>query len=95
MGRLAANLYRALCEHRPDLAYRPGGVQPLRTDVNAVHDCPAAEEPVGIFQIVQASGGRVVARIGDEAIGLQQPGGTNELVRVPPVRWACGGTAGA
>ena len=71
------------------------GFEPLRADVHAVHDGVAAEQPVRVFEVVQALVGRLVARVGDEAVGLQQAGRADELVRVPPERRAGGGAAGA
>src|SRR6185369_10963960 len=78
-----------------DLADRLGRVQVLRADVDAVHDAVAAEQAVRVFEIVQARRGFLVARVGDEAVGLQQAGRANEFVRVPPERGAGGRAAGA
>jgi hypothetical protein len=44
----------------------------------------AAEQPVRILEVVQALAGGLVARIGDEAVGLQETRRADELVRVPP-----------
>src|SRR5207253_4962383 len=52
--------------------------------VDAIHDRVAAEEPVRILQVVEALVRRLVAAVGDEAVGLQEPGGPHELVGVPP-----------
>ena len=70
-------------------------VEVLRADVDAVHDGMAAEQAVRVLEVVEALGGRLVARVGDEAVGLQQAGRADELVRVPPERRAGGRAAGA
>src|SRR5271166_4331069 len=67
-----------------DLADRFRRIQVLRTDVDAIHDRVASEQAVRIIQVVEALAGRQVARIGDEAVRRKQPGGADELVRVPP-----------
>jgi hypothetical protein len=66
-----------------------------RADIDAVHDRVAAEQAVRIFQVVQTLAGGFVARVGDEAVGLQQAGRTDELVRIPPERRARGRAARA
>src|SRR5690606_16824257 len=65
------------------------------TDVRAIHDRVAAEQAVWIFQIVQTLARCFVTRVGNETIGLQQTSRTDELVGVPPERWARGRAAGA
>ena len=78
-----------------DLADRLGRIQALRTDVDAVHDGVATEQAVRVFQVVQAAAGGFVAAVRDEAVGLQQAGRADELVRIPPERRAGSGTARA
>ena len=70
-------------------------VQALRAHVDAVHDRVAAEQAVRVLQVVETLAGRLVAAVGDEAIGLQQAGRTDELVRIPPERRARGRAARA
>ena len=72
-----------------------GRVQPLRADVDAVHDRVAAEQAVRILEVVEALAGVLVAAVGDEAIGLQQAGRADELVGVPPEARAGGRAARA
>src|SRR3546814_8284844 len=92
----AANLlYGAASHHFLDFADCVRWVQALRTDIGAIHDCVATEQPVRIFQVVESLGGGFVARIGDESVCLQQPGGTAELVGIPPERRPRSRTAGA
>src|SRR6059058_6134716 len=86
---------RAADQHFLDLADRLVRIQALRAHVRAIHDRLAAEQAVRVFQVVQALVGRFVARVGDEAVGLQQAGRADELVRVPPERRAGGRAAGA
>src|SRR5690606_41986917 len=89
------NLYGAANQEFLDLADRMRRVGPLRTDVGAVHDRMATEQAVWIFQIVQSLAGGFVAAIHDEPVGLQQAGGADELVGVPPERRARRGAARA
>src|SRR5690606_20066511 len=63
--------------------------------VYAVHDPAAAEYAERVIQGRQALLGLGVTAVGQEAIGLQQRGGTEELVRVPPERRAGGRAASA
>ena len=44
----------------------------------------ATEQAVRVLEVVEALRGGLVAAVGDEAVSLQQTGGTNELVGVPP-----------
>ena len=78
-----------------DLADRLRRIEPLRADVDAVHDRVAAEQPVRIFEVVEPLAGRLVAAVGDEAVGLQQAGRADELVGVPPEARARGRAARA
>ena len=55
----------------------------------------AAIEPEGILQRVEPLIRRAVPRIGDPAIGLEQDGGAEEAIAVPPVTRAGGGAAEA
>jgi len=71
-----------------DLANGLGGVQTLGAHIDTVHDGVATEKTVGVFQVVQACTGVLVAAIGNEAIGLQQASGAHKFVGVPPERWA-------
>ena len=49
----------------------------------------------GSSRLSRRSAGGLVARVGDEAVGLQQARRADELVRVPPERRAGGRAAGA
>src|SRR5262245_4499936 len=86
---------RALEHQLLDFTYGTRRIEPLRADVDAVHDRMATEQAVGVFQVVKALVDRLVAGIGDEPVRLEQPGGTDELVRIPPERRAGGRAAGA
>src|SRR5512139_1225113 len=85
----------ALHQQRLDAPDRLGRVEPLGTGVDAVHDAAAAIQPVRVFQIVEPRRRRLVARIGDEAVRLQEARRTDEAVGVPPERRARGGAARA
>ena len=78
-----------------DLADGAGRVELLRTDVDAVHDRVAAEQAVRVLEVVEPLVGRLVAAVGDEPVGLQQPGRADELVGVPPEARAGGRAARA
>src|SRR5690606_36226939 len=82
-------------QHFFELADGMRRVQSFWTDVRAIHDRVAAEQAVWIFQIVQTLARCFVTRVGNETIGLQQTSRTDELVGVPPERWASGRAAGA
>ncbi len=58
--------------HFLDLADCLGGVQTLGANINAIHDGVAAEQAIGVFQIVQALTSSLVTAICNEAIGLEQ-----------------------
>src|SRR6185503_597574 len=74
---------------------RLGRVEPLGTGVRAVHDRVAAVKSERILERVEALAGRFVAAVGDPAIGLEQDGGAEELVGVPPIARAAGRAAEA
>src|SRR5262245_7780833 len=78
-----------------DLGDRLGRVQALRTGLGAVHDGVAAIEPERILELVETLAGRLVAAVGDPAIGLQQDGRAEIAVAVPPVARAAGRAAEA
>src|SRR5690606_41191367 len=78
-----------------DLSDCAGRIQPFRADVHAIHDRVAAEQPVRIFQVVQALTGCMIPAVGNETIRLQQSCRADELVRIPPEGWAGRRTAGA
>ena len=57
--------------HILDLADGRGGVQFFGAYVHAIHDGVAAEQTIRVFQIIQTLAGGLVARVGDETVGLQ------------------------
>src|SRR5690606_25454524 len=72
-----------------------GRVQALRAGARAVHDGVAAVQLEGIFEVVQAGAGVLVARVDDPAVGLQQDRRAQVTLAVPPVARAAGRAAGA
>lgn len=58
--------------------------------MRAVHDGVAAIQLERIFEIVEAIAGHFVAAIDNPAVGLQQNGGAEIAVGVPPIAWAAG-----
>src|SRR5712675_1949209 len=81
--------------HLLDLGDRLGGVEALRAGLGAVHDGMAPVEPERILEVVEALAGRLVARILDPAMRLQERGGTEKALGVPPVARTRGRAAGA
>src|SRR6516225_5586418 len=83
-------------DHHPlDLGDGLGGVEALRAGLGAVHDGVAAVETERILEIVEALAGGLIARVLDPARRLQQRGGTEEALAVPPIARARGRAAGA
>src|SRR3569833_1439336 len=70
-------------------------VEALRAGLGAVHDGVAAVEAERILEIVEPLAGRLVARIGYPAVGLEQRGGAEITFAVPPIARARGRAAGA
>src|SRR4029453_17447953 len=68
-----------------DLGDGLGGIEALRASLGAVQDGVAAIQAERVFQVVQALAGRLVAAVLDPAMGLQQHGGAQIAVAVPPV----------
>src|SRR6185369_16014735 len=60
-------------------------IQPLGTDIRAIHDRVTAIEAEWIFEAVEPLAGGFVAAVGEPAIGLQQDGRSEEAILVPPV----------
>src|SRR5574344_2014436 len=88
-------LNRAAGDQFLDLADGFSGLEALGAPIHAVHDGVAAEQTIGVFQIVQTLASSGIAAVGDEAVGLQQASGADELVGVPPERRAADRAAGA
>src|SRR5579883_2572276 len=91
----AGSLHLAFDQFHLELGDRLGGIEALRAGLRAVHDGVAAIEPERILEIVEPLAGRLVARIGDPAGRLQQCGGAEEALAVPPIARARGRAAGA
>src|SRR6266404_9567970 len=77
------------------LGNRLGRVEALRAGLGAVHDGVAAVEPERVLEIVEPLAGGLVAGILDPARRLQQRGGAEETLAVPPIARARGRAAGA
>ena len=82
-------------DHLLGLGDRLRRVEPLGADVGAVHDRVAAIEPERVLELVEPFAGRLVAAVGEPAIGLEQHRRPEELVAVPPIARAAGRAAGA
>ena len=78
-----------------DLRNRPAGVQALGTRPRAVEDGVAPVQTHAVVQHLLPLGLVLVARVGEPAVGLQQHGGAEVFLAVPPVRRARGRAAGA
>src|SRR5262245_45849341 len=90
-----ARSYLPLDHHPLDLGDRLGGIEPLRAGLGAVHDGVAAIEPERVLENVEPLAGRLVAAVVEPAARLQQRGGAEEALAVPPVARAGGRAAGA
>ena len=90
-----SRLHLPLDHHLLDLGDRLRRVEALRAGLGAVHDGVAAIEPERIFEIVEPLAGRFIAAVDDPAVGLQQRGGAEIAIDVPPVARARGRAAGA
>jgi hypothetical protein len=71
-----------------DLGDGQAGIEALRAGLGAVHDGVAAIEAERVLELVEPLAGPLIARIGDPAVGLQQYGGAQITVAVPPVAGA-------
>lgn len=78
-----------------DLGDGEAGVQALGAGARAVENGVAAVEGHAVVEGCAALGGALVARVGEPAVGLEEDGGAEVLLGVPPVRGARGGAAGA
>src|SRR5262245_10696906 len=78
-----------------DLGNGLGRIETLRTGPGAVHDGVAAIEAERVLEIVEPLAGRLVAAVGDPAIGLQQDRRAKIAVAAPPVARAARGAAEA
>ena len=77
------------------LGDRFGRVEALGADVRAIHDRVAAVEAERVLQPVEPLAGRLVAAVGQPAIGLEQDRRAEEAVGVPPIARAAGRAAEA
>jgi hypothetical protein len=68
-----------------ELSNGESGVETLGTCPRAVQNGVAAVERHGVVEGVLASGGSLVTRIGDPTVRLEEDGGTEVLLGVPPV----------
>ena len=64
-------LKRPHCDHPFDLADRLTRIEAFRAGVGAVHDGVTAEQPEGVFQLVEPLARRLVAAVGNPPIGLE------------------------
>src|SRR5579863_550426 len=71
-----------------DLADRFRRVEALRAGFRAIHARMATIKPERVFDLIEPLAFRLIARIIDPAIGLQQHGRTEIAVAVPPIAWA-------
>src|SRR4051794_16536642 len=86
---------RPLRQQLLGLGDRLGGVETLGADIGAVHDGVAAVEAERVLELVQPLAGIFVAAVGEPPISLEEDGGPEETVRIPPIAGAGGGAAGA
>src|SRR5262245_3615601 len=70
-------------------------VQPLGASLGAIENGVAAVEPERVFEFVEALAGALVAAVLDPAVRLQQDGGAEIAIAVPPIGRAGGRATGA
>lgn len=90
MGFLVAESHLLL-----DLGDRLAGVETLGAGSGAVEDSVATVQAHRVLEVVLALCRALVTRIGEPSVGLEQDGGAEVLLGVPPVRRARGRAAGA
>ena len=61
-----------------------GGIEPLGTYSNAVHDAATSEHTERIFKLRQPFFGISVSAVSKEAVCLKQACRPNKLIRIPP-----------
>jgi hypothetical protein len=76
-----------------DLSNSPSGVQALGASPRAVEDSVATVDAHAVVESVLALGGLLITRIDQPTVRLEQDGGTQVLLAVPPVRRARGRAA--
>src|SRR5687768_17069576 len=79
--------------HQPDLLDRAGRAQAPWTDLGAVHDRTASEQPVRIVQVFEALLRGLIPTVDDETVCLNEPRRTDKFLRIPPRRGALTGAA--
>jgi hypothetical protein len=65
-----------------------GWIQAFWAHLHTVHNAVATENTERIIKVSQTLFGGRIAAIRQKAVGLQQAGWANKLIRVPPERWA-------
>lgn len=88
-------LHLVSSHHLLNLGDRPSRVQTLGAGPRAVKNGVASVHAHAVVQRGLALGGSLVTRVGQPAVGLEQDGGTEVLLAIPPVRGARGRAAGA
>ena len=86
---------RPIKQHGTDVANRLGGIQALRTHVDAILNAVAAKHAEGVIQIGQPVLCRGITTVSEESIRLQQTGGTDKPIGIPPERGTTGRATGA
>src|SRR5262249_41982318 len=87
---LSCRSNRALDHHLLDLGDGLRRVQALRAGLGAIHDGVAAVEPERVLELVEALALRLVTAVGQPAVGLEEDGGPEIALAVPPVGRARG-----
>src|SRR3954466_10233871 len=78
------SLDRALDQQILDMTDSSRRIEPFRTDVDAVHDGVATEQPVRILEIIEPLVRGFITAVGKKAVRLQQTGRPYKLVGIPP-----------
>ena len=85
----------ALDQHFFDVGDRLSGIQPLGAGPRAIQNGVASVEPERVFEAVEPLACGLVAAVDEPPVRLEEHGGPEETVAVPPVAWAARGAAEA
>ena len=86
---------RAIEQHGTNMTNRLRWIQALGAHVDAVLNAVAAKHAKRIIQLGQSILCRRVTTVGEESIRLQQTGGTDKSIGIPPERRTACRTASA
>src|SRR5688572_3278191 len=93
--RFTCDSHRSLNEQFLDRRDCPSGIQSLWAGARAVENRVATVELEWIFKLIQSLTRRLIATVAEPSIRLEEDGGAEKPICVPPVTWATCRTAKA